>query len=165
MWGFQRAHVWLILTLTSPKCEPKASTYKYRDMEFKRISTFMRKQDVKAFLLYCLSGKILWHCWTFPRRCHGLLSLCSVASFRRISQISDRFSNLPAIGIMIKQKTVSAIISDTWKTHKQVCVGKLPTEKTETWGNNIIEFVELTLFSDTEWKNVKNERKNGKKLQ
>ena len=28
--------------------------------------------------------------------------------------------NLPAIGIMIKQKTVSAIISDTWKTHKHV---------------------------------------------
>ena len=26
-------------------------------------------------------------------------------------------------------------MSDTWKTHKQVCVGKLPTEKTETWEN------------------------------
>ena len=26
-------------------------------------------------------------------------------------------------------------MSDTWKNHKQVCVGKLPTEKTETWEN------------------------------
>lgn len=26
-------------------------------------------------------------------------------------------------------------MSDTWKNHKQVCVGKLPTEKAETWEN------------------------------
>lgn len=34
-----------------------------------------------------------------------------------------------------KQKTVS-VISDTWKTHKQVCVGKLQTERTEIWENS-----------------------------
>ena len=115
-------------------------------MEFLReILHFWGNKTWKQFLLYCLSCKILWHCCTFPRCCHGLFSLCSVASFRRISQISGRVSNLPAIGIVIKQKTVSAIISDTWKTHKQECVGKLPNGENWNMGkHNIVEFIELT---------------------
>ncbi len=36
-------------------------------------------------------------------------------------------------------------MSDTWKTHKQVCVGKLPTEKTETWENTKYNGIHLEL--------------------
>ena len=122
----------------SPKCEPKASTYKYRDMEFLREFLHLwANKTRKQFLLYCLSGKILWHCCTFPKRCHGLFSLYSVASFRRISQIPDKYSNLPAIGIMIKQKTVSAIsynIRHLGKPTNKCVRENSPTEKTGTWG-------------------------------
>jgi len=51
---------------------------------------------------------------------------------------------------MIKQKTVSAIISNTWKTHKQVCVGKLPNGENRNMGKQYNRIRELTLFSDTE---------------
>ena len=40
-------------------------------------------------------------------------------------------------------------MSDTWKNHKQVCVGKLPTEKTETWENtkNMFKFnIDIWLY-------------------
>jgi len=96
----------------------------------------MRKQDVKAISIVLPFRQNFMTLLHFPRRCHGLFSLCLVASFRRISQIPDSFSNLPAIGIMFKQETVSSIISDTWKTHKQVCAGNLPNGENRNMGKH-----------------------------
>ena len=51
---------------------------------FKRkTSTFMRKRGERQYLWYCLSGRVLYHRHIIPRLRHGLLSLRSIASFRR----------------------------------------------------------------------------------
>ena len=52
-----------------------------------RIEVFrerLKNRGEKQYLSYCLSGKVFMLLVHYPRLCHGFLSLCSVASFRRI---------------------------------------------------------------------------------
>ena len=72
----------------SPSLRESVRTSAYRinteTRNFKRkTSTFMRKRGERQYLWYCLSGRVLYHRHIIPRLRHGLLSLRSIASFRR----------------------------------------------------------------------------------
>ena len=96
----------------------------------------MSKQDVKAISIVLPFRQNFMTLLDFPETLSRVtLALLSSVFQTNLSDIRQ-FSNLLVIGIMIKQKTVSAIISDTWKTHKQVCAGKLPDGENRNMGKH-----------------------------